>query len=223
MTIVMLGMLGAFVLWTVRGGPHGIRRRNGVFAAQWHRVVGVALIVIVFASTAGLLDRAGLSAALDRLNGPGKTTQIVRSVLDENSPRVVKFVQPPRTDRKAMKRVGIIDGDTFVLGREKIRILNIDTPESFNARCEAELGLALEAKARLRSLLDRGPIELERDGKDRYGRTLARVSVDGIDVGAMLISEGHALPYRPGGEAKLARLQVWCGASAQLDDRWGGG
>ena len=35
--------------------------------------------------------------------------------------------------------VRVIDGDTFALGRERIRILGIDAPETANrARCEAE-------------------------------------------------------------------------------------
>jgi endonuclease YncB( thermonuclease family) len=33
----------------------------------------------------------------------------------------------------------IIDGDTIALGSERIRILNIDAPESFRSRCEREL------------------------------------------------------------------------------------
>ena len=39
---------------------------------------------------------------------------------------------------------------------------------------------------------------------DRYGRRLVRLSLDGRDVGAVLISEGLAVPYRGG------RRIDWC-------------
>lgn len=122
----------------------------------------------------------------------------------------------------AASGVVIVDGDTIAVGHERIRILSIDTPETFHSRCENELMLGLKAKERLRELLDRGDIRIERDGQDRYRRTLAKVFVwtrDGqkIDVGETLIREGHALPYRPGAEAKLERLKVWCGSNATFD------
>ena len=67
-------------------------------------------------------------------------------------------------------------------------------------------------------MLDGGPIRIQRDGRDRYGRTLAMVFAGDTDVGAALLSEGHALRYQPGREAKLARLKAWCGPLATLPD-----
>ena len=104
--------------------------------------------------------------------------------------------------KAASPNVVIIDGDTIAIGREHIRILSIDTPETFHSRCENELVLGLRAKERLRELLDGGDIRIERDGQDRYRRTLANVFAGGIDVGATLLKEGFALPYQPGGAAK---------------------
>jgi Staphylococcal nuclease homologue len=87
-----------------------------------------------------------------------------------------------------------------------------------------ELILGLEAKHRLRQLLDEGGIKLDRDGTDRYGRTLVRVLVDGRDIGAVMIREGFALRYQPGAAAaKEARLKKWCGSDARLDDTWRSG
>ena len=51
------------------------------------------------------------------------------------------------------RRIVIIDGDTIDIRGERIRILNIDSPESFRSRCEAELKLALQTKERLAELL----------------------------------------------------------------------
>jgi micrococcal nuclease len=108
-------------------------------------------------------------------------------------------------------RAVIMDGDTFALGSERVRILNIDAPETRGSRCEQELVLGLKAKERLADLLRAESVDIIRDGEDRYRRTLARVSVGGLDVGSVLVGEGLALPWRDGPEAREARLQHWCG------------
>lgn len=114
------------------------------------------------------------------------------------------------------RRFVIVDGDTVALGRERIRILNIDAPESFRSRCEAELVAGLAAKARLAELLRAGPVTVDRceaSGRctDTYGRTLARLEAAGRDVGSVLIAEGKALPWQPGRAAHEARERHWCG------------
>jgi len=45
-------------------------------------------------------------------------------------------------------------------------------------------------------LLSRGRIMISRQGTDPYGRTLANVSVNGVDAGDHLISQGLARPRR---------------------------
>ncbi|QIG49463.1 hypothetical protein G5V57_18120 [Nordella sp. HKS 07] len=117
----------------------------------------------------------------------------------------------------AASNIVIIDGDTIAIGRERIRILSIDTPETFHSRCENELVLGLKAKQRLRELLNRGEVRIERDGEDRYRRTLAKVFVGDIDIGETLVREGFAQRYKPGSAAKLQRLQTWCGPDARLN------
>jgi endonuclease YncB( thermonuclease family) len=108
-------------------------------------------------------------------------------------------------------RAVIIDGDTIALGSERVRILNIDAPETRNARCEAELVAGLKAKERLATLLRSGLIEVDRHGEDRYRRTLARVSAGGRDVGEVLVRERLALPWHDGPEARDKRAAHWCG------------
>jgi micrococcal nuclease len=109
------------------------------------------------------------------------------------------------------RRAGIIDGDTLALGDERVRLLNIDAPESFRSHCERELVMGLKAKERLAALVRSGRLAVERYGQDRYRRTLARVYVGGRDLGQVLIQEGLALPWRDGPEARADRLQHWCG------------
>lgn len=118
------------------------------------------------------------------------------------------------------ENVNIIDGDTLSIDGTRIRIVEIDTPETHKSRCEKELVLGLKAKERLRTLINQGPVHYEATGTDRYGRTLARVYIDlddgPLDVGETLMTEGFALRYRPGAQDKLRRLQVWCGQDAKL-------
>ncbi|PZR92307.1 MAG: nuclease [Stutzerimonas stutzeri] len=116
----------------------------------------------------------------------------------------------------AESRVVIIDGDTVDIDGERIRIHNIDAPETRGARCEAELVLGLRAKERLAGLLRAGPVTIDRceaSGRctDRYGRTLARLRTAAGDVGAVLVREGLAQPWQPGRAAAERRVQQWCG------------
>lgn len=102
-----------------------------------------------------------------------------------------------------------IDGDTFAIGAETIRIENIDTPEMApRARCLAEARLAKVAQEELVRVIgqDWGRLpEVTRSGRDRYGRTLARVALsDGTDVGEELIKRGVA-------ETWTGRRADWCG------------
>lgn len=81
--------------------------------------------------------------------------------------------------------VRVIDGDTIDVRGERVRILNIDTPERGDrARCSHERVLAERASRALRSRLRAArDLQLQRDGRDSYGRTLAIVRLDGRDVG----------------------------------------
>lgn len=101
-----------------------------------------------------------------------------------------------------------IDGDTYVCYGERIRVENIDAPE-LHARCEAEMDAARAARIFAQHALD-GALVIEikvnqRRPRDRYGRTLARVIVDGDDLGDLMIEAGLARLYH--GEQR----QSWCG------------
>lgn len=100
--------------------------------------------------------------------------------------------------------VRVIDGDTFDLGGERIRIADIDTPE-VRGRCPEERAQAALATQRLRVLLAAGPFELVRNGRDedRYGRKLRIVVRDGRSIGDMLVAEGLARTW-------TGRREPWC-------------
>lgn len=89
----------------------------------------------------------------------------------------------------------VVDGDTVWLNGEKIRLAEIDAPEP-GGRCFAERDLAARSAERLRQLLGAGEPVVTRIGTDRFGRTLANISLAGRDVGATLIAEGLVRPWR---------------------------
>ena len=88
----------------------------------------------------------------------------------------------------------VVDGDTIWLRGVKIRIADIDAPETHDPRCASEKELGDRATVRLQQLLNASVVTLEtidRD-RDRYGRALRIVDVDGQCVGSILVAEGVA-------------------------------
>lgn len=90
----------------------------------------------------------------------------------------------------------IYDGDTITLSTgEKVRLLQIDTPELSPAECFGE-----EARSALVSLIgSSSPISLKTDPKldkvDRYGRLLRYVFVGNTNINLKLVEIGAAAPY----------------------------
>ncbi|KQN37026.1 nuclease [Sphingomonas sp. Leaf407] len=89
-----------------------------------------------------------------------------------------------------------IDGDTLRCGRERIRLLGIDAPE-LPGHCrrgrQCVEGDPVASKAALAAAIARGPATIVRRGRDRYGRTLARVRVNGVDLSAAQVRSGMAV------------------------------
>ncbi len=102
--------------------------------------------------------------------------------------------------------IRVWDGDSIRLGlasdAEAVRIFNIDAPE-IEGQCAYESDLAQRSKNRLAALLAGERVEIQRQGTDRYGRTLAALSVNGVDAGDVLVSEGLARTWS-------GRRESWC-------------
>ncbi len=92
----------------------------------------------------------------------------------------------------------VVDGDTFWFAGDKIRILDINTPEISSPQCDREYRLGMQATQRLTQLLNEGPFSLESDGRDtdRYGRLLRRVTRGGQSLGQVLVTEGLAEEWK---------------------------
>jgi micrococcal nuclease len=114
----------------------------------------------------------------------------------------------------AIKRCGrhrytcVVDGDTFWLNGEKIRIADIDTPEVHQPTCRQELRLGLMATERLIELLNQGEFALlssESGDVDKYGRKLRVIVREGNSIGEQLVHEGLAQHW-------TGRKRSWCPA-----------
>jgi len=101
--------------------------------------------------------------------------------------------RPPKAPSPS-SYVRVIDGDTVEIRREKVRLSNIDAPElPPNSKCWAEAALAVTSAERLQEFINLAPtLELTRDGKDRYGRTLGRLVVGDGDLGEAMVQSGFA-------------------------------
>jgi len=90
--------------------------------------------------------------------------------------------------------VKVIDGDTIELSNgEKVRYIGIDIPELHHPQRSVEY-FAREAYEANRRLVEGKKVRLEFDveKRDRYGRLLAYVYVDGVMVNEWLVANGYA-------------------------------
>lgn len=111
-------------------------------------------------------------------------------------PSTAAVVAPDDAMTGTVERV--VDGDTVIVevagGRERVRLLRIDTPEAARDGDPAEC-LADAATAALSELLPAGAtVELATDVevRDRYGRLLAHLWVDGTWVNGTMLEDGYA-------------------------------
>lgn len=88
----------------------------------------------------------------------------------------------------------VVDGDTFWFRGEKIRVADIDAPETSHPACAAERQVGEVGRDRLLAMLNEGRFSLTagwRD-EDRYGRKLRIVSRAGRSLGERLVEKGLA-------------------------------
>jgi len=89
----------------------------------------------------------------------------------------------------------VMDGDTVLLVRDgqqepvKLRIDAIDAPEI----CQPG---GPEARNAMMLLALRKPVQVESWGQDSYGRTIGRMRIDGLDLGAEMVRTGMAWAYK---------------------------
>ncbi len=136
------------------------------------RLAGLLVLVAVVAGFDGRTPRAG---------GPGSSAET------------------PAGEERIVIRV--IDGDTLELdGRERVRLIGIDTPETHEASSERVRFFGEAAKRFVRDLVAGKSVRLgfEHGGprRDRYGRTLAFVFLqDGRLLNLEILRAGYGFAY----------------------------
>jgi len=130
--------------------------------------------------------------------------------------------------------VGIADGDTITVldddkGLHKVRLTGIDAPEKKQA-------FGTRSKQSLSDLVFNKAVTVETNKRDRYGRELGKVVVDGRDVNLEQIRAGMAWHYKiyertqttidsqayaeAEANAKSAKHGLWVGADPTPPWEW---
>ena len=106
--------------------------------------------------------------------------------------------------------IAVTDGDTvraFCPGRAvgAVRLIGFDTPEVYSPRCLSEWLRGMQATGYLGwRILAANELSLVLNGRDRYGRHLGRLRLDGRGAAAIMVEAGLARRYS--GEARRS----WC-------------
>lgn len=122
-----------------------------------------------------------------------------------------------------------LDGDSLEVGGREVRLHGIDAPEwkqlcdrgGQRYRCGQRAARALAAK------IDGRRLECDVRDVDRYGQAVAVCFLEGEDLNAWLVRQGHALAYRRYSRAyvdeeqaaRSARRGVWAGDFV-MPGRW---
>ncbi|MCT1608045.1 thermonuclease family protein [Nesterenkonia massiliensis] len=126
------------------------------------------------------------------------------------------------TDGQSAEVVSIVDGDTLVVDidgtQERVRLLNIDTPESVHPHQPVEC-LGPESTQRMQELVSPGEelrLEFDEDLRDRYERLLAAVYVEDLFINEQMAREGFGEPaYYAPNDRFLSQIEdAWAEAEA---------
>lgn len=157
---------------------------------------------------------------------------VIKACLLLASPMLVSgcasLAAPVNPDRTNARVIHAVDGDTVTVrarGRtQDVRLLAIDTPEAYATRygepdeCGSEGAsdsLRRYTGARVTLVADRS-----QDDRDRYGRLLRYVVLEGgIDLGALQIRRGLAMPYAYGRPALRHARYVRLAQAARRSSR----
>ena len=105
----------------------------------------------------------------------------------------------------------VIDGDTIVIGREKIRFSNIDAPEMRQTCiCQGkETNCGIKAKDALFRFIGSNTVSCEPKGRDFYGRLIAEcfININGqkTSLNTLMVQDGMAVVISKHDERLLSK------------------
>ena len=122
----------------------------------------------------------------------------------------------------SVNNIKIIDGDTMRIGKNKIRLHGIDSPE-IKQKCKKTSGESYFcgniAKNKLTDLISENNIKCAIHGKDKYKRLIATCYTKQININDFMVREGWALAYRKYSDAYILSEEY---AKINKKGLWGG-
>ena len=93
--------------------------------------------------------------------------------------------------------VFVVDGDTIIIGKDKIRLEGIDAPElkQLCLRSGVEYRCGIKSRGHLKQLSRKGNMRCSAWQRDKYERLLGRCFVAKVDVNAKMVSDGWAVAF----------------------------
>jgi endonuclease YncB( thermonuclease family) len=94
-------------------------------------------------------------------------------------------------------RAKVIDGDTVIIKGQRLRLFGIDAPESAQTgrRLGLQIAIGKQATEKLKHLIDGERIGCHIKSQDRYGRKVAILYLDQLDINEWLVQQGQAVAY----------------------------
>jgi len=173
------------------------RRKTGRSSKTGNEKLIAAIITVLLAIFGFAYNGVNSKSSKKR----AKTTNSKKSTAarsTKNNSLNAKVVQNP-TILKGYQAVKVSDGDTlnvqkvengkFVGEVMKIRMFGIDAPEKTQ-------DYGIESKQALEKLVNGKTLEIEEKNRDRYGRTVAVVYVNGKNVNEEMVKNGNAWWYQ---------------------------
>jgi micrococcal nuclease len=100
------------------------------------------------------------------------------------------------------KVVRVLDGDSFVIDLDQtVRLANLDAPE-------LEFCYGKEAKENLEKLLSEKYVKIEGAGRDKFGRILGMVYLNGQFINGMIVKNGWARYASGGSENQVGQKKA---------------
>lgn len=94
--------------------------------------------------------------------------------------------------------VKVIDGDTFDIGGERVRMFGVDAPE-IGQPCQSAIGESIDCGSwvaeHITTLFEGKTAHCIGRERDRYDRLVATCTVDGQDMGRSIVAAGLAKAY----------------------------
>lgn len=94
--------------------------------------------------------------------------------------------------------IHVQDGDIFLLGRQSVRLWGIDAPE-YDQTCDKDgehIPCGDISEEVLRNFIGKTKPDCKRLNTDKLNRWIAQCSVNGQDLGALMVHSGWAVDYR---------------------------